>query len=206
MDMVLASGNQKKLRELTDILQPLGIRLLPQSELGVPEADETGLTFVENAIIKARNAAAHTGLPAISDDSGLEVDALNGAPGIYSARFAGPNAGDADNNAELVRQLRALPGDTKEQSTFSARYQCVIVFMRHAADPVPVICQGSWEGAIHLAPQGDGGFGYDPHFFAQDAQCSAAQMSAAEKHRVSHRGKALADFMLVARKTLQTTN
>ncbi|MCH8542133.1 MAG: RdgB/HAM1 family non-canonical purine NTP pyrophosphatase [Alcanivorax sp.] len=206
MDMVLASGNQKKLRELTEILRPLGIRLLPQSELGVPEADETGLTFVENAIIKARNAAAHTGLPAISDDSGLEVDALHGAPGIYSARFAGPDASDADNNAELVRRLRALESNSAAQSAFHARYQCVIVFMRHAADPVPVICQGSWEGAIHLTPQGDGGFGYDPHFFARDAQCSAAQMSAAEKHRVSHRGKALADFMLVARKTLQTTN
>ena len=207
MDMVLASGNQKKLRELTDILQPLGITLLPQSEFGVPEAEETGLTFVENAIIKARNAAAYTGLPAISDDSGLEVDALNGAPGIYSARFAGPDASDADNNAELVRQLRASSNHTgntgnKDADTFPARYQCVIVFLRHAADPVPIICQGSWEGAIHLTPQGDGGFGYDPHFFACDAQCSAADMSAAEKHRLSHRGKALADFMAVARRRL----
>ncbi|MBZ2188801.1 RdgB/HAM1 family non-canonical purine NTP pyrophosphatase [Alcanivorax sp. JB21] len=202
MDMVLASGNQKKLRELADILQPLGIRLLPQSEFGVPEADETGLTFVENAIIKARNAAMHTGLPAISDDSGLEVDALKGAPGIYSARFAGPDASDADNNAELVRQLRASVSQADSTDTFSARYQCVIVFMRHAEDPVPIICQGSWEGAIHLTPQGHGGFGYDPHFFAHGAGCSAAEMSATEKHRLSHRGKALADFMAVARQRL----
>jgi len=187
---VLASGNQKKLNELNAILAPLGCDVLPQSTFNVPEAEETGLTFVENAILKARNAAAHTGLPAVSDDSGIEVDALNGAPGIYSARFAGPGATDAANNALLVQRLNALPDATRR-----ARYQCVIVFMRHADDPVPLIAHGSWEGEIVLQPAGEQGFGYDPHFYIPSLGCTAAQMAPAEKNRISHRGQALASLM-----------
>ncbi|WP_111655350.1 RdgB/HAM1 family non-canonical purine NTP pyrophosphatase [Isoalcanivorax indicus] len=197
MEWVLASGNQKKLKELTDILAPLGVTVRPQSDFAVPEAEETGLTFVENAILKARNAAHHTGLPAISDDSGLEVDALNGAPGIYSARFAGAGASDADNNRKLTESLREMPNASRR-----ARYQCVIVFMRHADDPVPVICQGSWEGEIQMTPTGEGGFGYDPHFFVPEAGCSAAEMCAHDKHRLSHRGKALSQFMTIAKARL----
>ena len=190
MKIVLASGNQKKLNELNAILAPLGCDVLPQSTFNVPEAEETGLTFVENAILKARNAAAHTGLPAVSDDSGIEVDALNGAPGIYSARFAGPGATDAANNALLVQRLNALPDATR-----SARYQCVIVFRRHADDPVPLIAHGSWEGEIVLQPAGEQGFGYDPHFYIPSLGCTAAQMAPAEKNRISHRGQALASLM-----------
>lgn len=190
MKIVLASGNKKKLNELNAILAPLGCNAVPQSAFDVPEAEETGLTFVENAILKARNAAAHTGLPAISDDSGLEVDALNGAPGIYSARFAGPGATDAANNALLVQRLNALPDATRR-----ARYQCVIVFMRHAEDPVPLIAHGCWEGDIVLQPAGEQGFGYDPHFYIPALGCTAAQMNPAEKNRISHRGQALASLM-----------
>ncbi|MEY1660745.1 RdgB/HAM1 family non-canonical purine NTP pyrophosphatase [Isoalcanivorax beigongshangi] len=197
MKMVLASGNQKKLVELEALLAPLGFELVTQSELGVPEAEETGLTFVENALIKARNAAAHTGLPAISDDSGLEVDALQGAPGIYSARFSGVGATDARNNALLVEQLQALPG-----VPLTARYHAVIAVMRHANDPVPLIAHGAWEGEILLTPQGDGGFGYDPHFFDPLRHCTAAQMPAEEKNRISHRALAL-DSLLQQLKNLR---
>jgi len=152
----------------------------------VEEADETGTTFVENAIIKARHAAALTGLPALADDSGIEVDALDGAPGVYSARFAGADADDAANNALLVDKLRGIPAAQR-----SARYRAVIVLMRHAADPSPLICEGSWEGMIQLEPAGDGGFGYDPYFFLPDRGCTSAQLSASEKNRISHRGAAL---------------
>lgn len=186
MKIVLASGNRKKLDELNSILAPLGFDVVPQSRFGVPEVEETGLTFVENAILKARNAAAHTGLPALSDDSGIEVDALQGAPGIYSARFAGPDATDADNNALLVKRLQALP-----EASRRARYQCIIVFMRHAHDPVPLIAQGSWEGEVQLTPAGQHGFGYDPHFYIPALGCTAAEMEPAEKNRISHRGRAL---------------
>ena len=190
MKIVLASGNKKKLNELNAILAPLGCDVLPQSAFNVPEAEETGLTFVENAILKARNAAAHTGLPAISDDSGLEVDALDGAPGIYSARFAGPAASDTDNNALLIERLAGMPDASRR-----ARYQCVIVFMRHANDPVPLIAHGSWDGDIVLQPAGEHGFGYDPHFYIPALGCTAAQMDPAKKNRVSHRGQALASLM-----------
>lgn len=139
------------------------MQVIPQTEFSVPEAEETGLTFVENAILKARNAARHTGLPAIADDSGIEVDALNGAPGIYSARFSGEGATDARNNALLVEKLRDVP-----ESERTARYRAVIVMMRHADDPTPLITQGSWEGRIVLDPRGEGGFGYDPHFFCRN--------------------------------------
>ena len=187
--LVLASGNPGKLKELSVILADLGFELHPQSEFDVPEVAETGTTFVENAIIKARHAATHTGLPALADDSGIEVDALNGAPGVYSARFSGPGASDADNNALLVDKLSNV--DSRQRS---ARYRAVIVLMRHAADPSPIICEGSWEGIIQLEPAGDGGFGYDPYFFLPDRGCTSAPLSAAEKNRLSHRGKALAEL------------
>ena len=185
--LVLASANAGKLRELKRILDDLGYDLHPQSEFGVSEAAETGTTFVENAIIKARHAAEQTGLPALADDSGIEVDALDGAPGVYSARFAGSNADDDANNALLVEKLRDLP-----QARRGARYRAVIVFMRHAGDPSPLICEGSWEGVIQLEPAGDGGFGYDPYFYLPELGCTSAELSADEKNRLSHRGQALA--------------
>jgi XTP/dITP diphosphohydrolase len=187
--LVLASGNAGKLRELSVILDDLGYQLHAQAEYGVSEVAETGTTFVENAIIKARHAASLTGLPALADDSGIEVDALGGAPGVYSARFSGPAAGDAANNALLVERLQAVP-DAKR----SARYRAVIVFMRHAGDPSPLICEGSWEGMIQLQPAGEGGFGYDPYFFLPQLGCTSAELSAAEKNRISHRGMALAEL------------
>jgi XTP/dITP diphosphohydrolase len=187
--LVLASGNAGKLRELSAILANLGYTLLPQSQFDVPEAAETGTTFVENAIIKARNAAAHTGLPALADDSGIEVDALDGAPGVYSARYAGPEANDAANNALLISKLRDVP-----EARRGARYRAVIVLMRHAADPSPLICEGSWEGRIQRQPEGDGGFGYDPYFYLPELGCTSAQLSAAEKNRLSHRGQALREL------------
>ena len=187
--LVLASGNPGKLRELSAILGELGYQLHAQSEFDVEEVAETGTTFVENAIIKARHAAALTGLPALADDSGIEVDALDGAPGVYSARFSGDDADDAANNALLVDKLRDV---SPAQRT--ARYRAVIVLMRHAADPSPLICEGSWEGMIQLEPTGDGGFGYDPYFFLPDRGCTSAQLSASEKNRLSHRGAALGEL------------
>lgn len=187
--LVLASGNPGKLRELSHILDGLGYELHPQSEFGVSEVAETGTTFVENAIIKARHAAAHTKLPALADDSGIEVDALDGAPGVYSARFAGPGADDASNNALLVEKLRTVPPAQR-----TARYRAVIVLMRHAADPSPLICEGSWEGMIQLEPAGTGGFGYDPHFYLPQQGCTSAQLSRDEKNRLSHRGQALTEL------------
>ena len=187
--LVLASGNPGKLRELRQILEDLGYELHAQSEFGVSEVAETGTTFVENAIIKARHAAAQTGLPALADDSGIEVDALDGAPGVFSARFAGEDADDDANNALLVEKLREVPAEQR-----SARYRAVIVLMRHSADPSPLICEGSWEGRIQLQPAGDGGFGYDPYFYLPELGCSSAQLSAEEKNRLSHRGQALAEL------------
>ncbi|MFN3713635.1 MAG: RdgB/HAM1 family non-canonical purine NTP pyrophosphatase [Alcanivoracaceae bacterium] len=199
--IVLASGNKKKIAELQEILGQFGMQVIPQTELGVPEADETGLTFVENAILKARNAAQHTGLPAIADDSGIEVDALNGAPGIYSARFSGDGANDERNNALLVEKLHGVP-----ETQLSARYQAVIAFLHHAADPTPIIAQGSWVGRIVLAPRGSNGFGYDPHFFVPSENCTAAELSAERKHALSHRGKALADFVEQFQRLTATKN
>jgi XTP/dITP diphosphohydrolase len=187
--LVLASGNPGKLRELSVILDDLGYQLLPQSDFDVTEAAETGTTFVENAIIKARHAAQQTGLPSLADDSGIEVDALDGAPGVYSARFAGVDADDAANNRLLVEKLRDVPAAER-----GARYRAVIVLMRHAGDPAPLICEGSWEGVIQLTPAGDGGFGYDPYFYLPELGCTSAELSATEKNRLSHRGKALAEL------------
>jgi XTP/dITP diphosphohydrolase len=183
--VVLASGNAGKLRELGAVLAPLGVTLKPQAQFNVPEVEESGLSFVENAIIKARAATRHTGLPAIADDSGLEVDHLNGAPGIYSARYSG--AGDQANNALLLQELGATP-----EAQRSARFQCVLVYMRHALDPTPLVCQASWEGFMLFEPRGDHGFGYDPLFYLPEHRCSAAQLSPAIKNRVSHRAKASA--------------
>lgn len=184
--LVLASGNAGKLRELSALMHDFGYELQAQSEYNVPEAAETGTTFVENAIIKARNAAEHTGLPALADDSGIEVDALQGAPGVYSARFAGANATDAANNALLVEKLKDIPEEER-----TARYRAVIVYMRHAGDPSPIICEGSWEGLIQLEASGNGGFGYDPYFYLPTHGCTSANLSAEEKNRLSHRGQAL---------------
>ena len=183
---VLASNNKGKLREFNDMFSSMAINVLPQSEFNIEEVEETGLSFVENAILKARNAALHSGLPAIADDSGIEVDALQGAPGIYSARFAGDDASDADNVKKLLHELEGVP--TAERS---ARFQCLLVYMRHAKDPTPVICQGTWEGVILEAPQGENGFGYDPVFFVSGKNCSSAQLDADVKNSMSHRGKAL---------------
>ena len=188
--LVLASGNRKKLDEMRAILEPLSHQVVPQSDYDVPEAEETGLTFVENAILKARNACRHTGLPAIADDSGLEVDALNGAPGIFSARFSGADANDAKNNKLLIEMLGDLP-----EAPRTARYQALLVMMRHAEDPTPLICQGTWEGKIVLQPRGEHGFGYDPHFLLPDLGLTAAEMDPAEKNRVSHRGRAMAELI-----------
>jgi len=187
--IVLASGNQKKLKELSGILSQFAITLVPQSHYSVSEAVEDGLTFVENAIKKARHACEQTGKPAIADDSGIEVDFLDGAPGIYSARYAGENASDDDN---LDKLLAAMKGVATVNRT--ARYQCVIVYMRHALDPTPLICQANWQGELLTERLGDGGFGYDPIFFCREQNKTAAQMSAQEKAAISHRGKALAQF------------
>lgn len=188
--IVLASNNAGKVREFNALLKGLDYEVVPQSELGVVEVEETGLTFVENSILKARNAAEHTGLPALADDSGLEVDFLQGAPGIYSARYAGEGASDLDNSTKL---LAALQGVETEQR--HARFQCVMVFMRHASDPVPIICQGSWDGIILEQPQGENGFGYDPIFYVPEQQCSSAELTAEVKNSLSHRGQAVAQMI-----------
>lgn len=188
--LVLASGNAGKLREFQTLLAELDMNVLPQSHFNVSEVAETGLTFVENALIKARHAAQVTGLPALADDSGLEVDALQGQPGIYSARFAGPGATDEQNNQLLLQRLEGLP-----EAQRSARYWCVLVLMRHALDPTPLICQAAWQGQILSAPRGLGGFGYDPLFWLPEQSCSAAQLNSTIKNSLSHRGQAM-DLLL----------
>ena len=185
--VVLASGNAGKLREFREVLAPLAVQLKSQAEFAVPEVEETGLCFVENAIIKARAAAQHCQLPAIADDSGLEVDYLNGAPGIHSARYSGK--GDRANNAKLLQALAGVPEQQR-----SARFQCVLVYMRHALDPTPLICQASWEGLILLQPRGEYGFGYDPLFYVPEHQCSSAELAPEVKNRISHRAKASAQL------------
>jgi XTP/dITP diphosphohydrolase len=186
--VVLASGNEGKLQELRRILKPLELSLVSQSEFEVPDVEENGLSFVENSIIKARATAKATGLPAIADDSGLEVDYLHGAPGIYSARYSG--AGDAANNAKLLSELGELP---LQQRT--ARFQCVLVYMRHWQDPTPIVCQGTWEGQILFEASGENGFGYDPLFYIPSLQCSSAALNAEQKNRISHRAKASAKLL-----------
>ena len=183
--LVVATGNRGKLAELQTLLAPLGMTLVTQAELDVTPAEETGLTFVENALLKARAASAQTGLPALADDSGLEVAALNGAPGIYSARYAGANASDADNNHRL---LAALDGVDDRRASF----RCVAVLLRHENDPAPIICEGVWRGRVLEAPRGHHGFGYDPLFLPDDSERASAELDAATKNRISHRGQALA--------------
>lgn len=188
--IVLATGNKGKVSELAAMLTPFALEVIPQTALGVSDADETGLTFVENAILKARHAAKSTGLPAIADDSGLAVAALAGAPGIYSARYAGPNCNDAQNIAKLLEALNAVP-TTERQAAF----HCVLVYLRHAEDPTPLICHGSWMGEIALSASGQGGFGYDPVFYAPALAKTAAELTAAEKQHLSHRGQALRQLL-----------
>ncbi|MCG6985250.1 MAG: RdgB/HAM1 family non-canonical purine NTP pyrophosphatase [Thiocapsa sp.] len=184
--IVLASNNAGKVREINQLLGGARIRIVPQSDFGVSDVEETGLTFVENAILKARHAARHSGLAAIADDSGLEVDALGGAPGIYSARYAGAGASDTDNLVKLLADLEGLPASER-----SARFQCVLVYLRHPEDPTPLICQGTWEGAILNAPRGEHGFGYDPVFRVPTHGCSSAELDPETKNRLSHRAQAL---------------
>ncbi len=184
---VLATGNKGKVKEMSELLNSFAIEVLPQSHFDVSDVAETGTTFVENAIIKARHAAKVTGLPAIADDSGLEVDFLSGQPGIYSARFAGENASDRDNIDLLLSKLEGVGSEQRR-----ARFQCVLVYMRHALDPTPIICQGTWEGTISETIQGENGFGYDPIFWVESEQCSSAQLSKERKNELSHRGQALA--------------
>jgi XTP/dITP diphosphohydrolase len=184
---VLASANPGKLRELAALLAPAGFELLPQTALGVDPVAETGATFLENALIKARHAAAAARLPALADDSGIEVDALGGRPGVRSARFAGAGATDAANLERLLEELEGVPAARR-----TARYQCVVVWVRAADDPAPLTGSGTWEGRIALTPRGSGGFGYDPAFVPEGERRTAAELSAAEKNRVSHRAQALA--------------
>ena len=186
--VVMASGNAGKLREIARILGDLDIEVVPQSDFGVSDADETGTTFVENALIKARHAADATGLPAIADDSGIVVDALDGRPGVYSARYAGPGATDADNNALLLKELEGVP-----ESERGAAFHCVACFVT-PGDEHAIVAEGEWRGRILSEPRGDAGFGYDPLFFVPETGCSSAELSAAEKNRRSHRGKALREL------------
>jgi len=184
--LVLATGNAGKLREMRAILAPWDVDVRPQSEFTAGAADETGLSFVENAILKARFAAIAAGLPAIADDSGLEVDALDGAPGILSARYAGPRADDAANNTRLLAELESAPDAARH-----ARYRCAMVYLRGPLDASPVVCQASWEGRIARLPRGSGGFGYDPLFLVGDGAVTAAELDPERKNRESHRGQAL---------------
>ncbi len=188
--LVLASGNKGKLREFSQLFSDKNIQVIPQSEFNTLEAEETGLSFVENAILKARNACKYSGLPALADDSGLEVDALQGAPGIYSARYAGADASDQDNYVKLLDALKDVPAEKR-----SARFQCVLVYMRHEHDPTPQVFQGSWEGQILTEPSGAEGFGYDPVFLVPNEACSAAELSKQRKNTLSHRGQAITELL-----------
>lgn len=185
--IVLATGNAGKLKELRALLADQPFDIVSQKDLGISDADETGLGFVENAILKARHASRISGMPALADDSGLCVDVLGGAPGIYSARYAGPGASDADNNRKLLETLLPL----RAQSPLTARFVCVLVLVRHADDPLPLICQGEWEGEILAQPRGEQGFGYDPLFFVPSDNMSSAELPRERKNALSHRGQAL---------------
>lgn len=195
--VVLATGNPGKVRELREMLAEFGLEILPQTELGVSAADESGATFAENALIKARHAAAHAGLPAIADDSGLCVDALGGRPGVHSARYAGPQAGDRENLELLLREISR----TGEQCA-AAQFRCAMAWVDSAADPDPVIVEAAWEGSIVREPAGDNGFGYDPVFFVPTHGCTSAQLPPAIKNRISHRGQALRGLLGALQKRL----
>ena len=186
--LVIASGNKGKLREINALLSPLAIEVLPQSSFDVPETSEPFGTFVENALLKARHASQHTGLPALADDSGICVNALNGNPGVQSARFAGEPRSDARNNQKLIEALQ-------DEADKSAYYYCIIVLVRHPEDPQPIIVDGAWHGEIILQPKGGGGFGYDPYFYLPELGKTAAELPAEQKNIISHRGKALAKLV-----------
>jgi XTP/dITP diphosphohydrolase len=191
--LVLASGNPGKLREFSQLFADKNIQVIPQNEFETIEVEETGLSFVENAILKARNACKFSGLPSLADDSGLEVDALKGAPGIYSARYAIDKNGQASDEANYVKLLDALKGIPAAQRT--ARFQCVLVYMRHENDPTPQVFQGNWEGQILNEPSGIEGFGYDPVFLVPSEGCSSAELSKDQKNALSHRGKAIQELL-----------
>ncbi|GAM67409.1 nucleoside 5-triphosphatase rdgB [Vibrio sp. JCM 19236] len=195
--LVLATGNQGKVREMASLLSDFGFDVRAQNEFNVSEVAETGTTFIENAIIKARHAAKETGLPAIADDSGLEVDFLQGAPGIYSARFAGEGASDQQNLDKLLVEMQGVV--TEERS---ARFHCVLVYMHHAEDPTPIVCHGKWEGRILEEAHGENGFGYDPVFFVPEDGCASAELAPERKKELSHRGKALTQLFQELKKVL----
>lgn len=188
--IILASGNTGKLREMQQLLADSGVRLIRLKEAGVDGPEETGLTFVENALIKARHACRVSGLPALADDSGLAVDALRGAPGIHSARYAGRQGDDEANNRKLLDALQGVPDAQR-----TAQFICVIAFLRHVEDPVPLICQGIWHGHIRRTPAGRNGFGYDPLFQVSGLDCSSAELPPQDKNRLSHRGQALQQLL-----------
>ena len=184
--IILASNNAGKVREINAMLSGHNLHVISQSEFSVPEIEETGLTFVENAILKARNASRHTGLPAIADDSGIEIQALNGKPGIYSARYAGVGASDEENLNKLIEQVKKIPEEKRQ-----ARFVCLMVFLRHPDDPVPIISEGIWNGIAVTAPQGENGFGYDPVFYVPTHKCTSAELPPEIKNSISHRALAL---------------
>ena len=186
MEIVIASGNAGKLKEFAALLEGSHIKLISQADLGIEGAEETGLTFIENAILKARHASAKSGKPALADDSGLAVDALQGEPGIYSARYSGPDATDQSNIEKLLVALKDTPAEQRQ-----AQFHCVLVFVRHPHDPTPLVCHGVWEGLIAEQPSGNGGFGYDPVFWIPELDCTAADLSRERKSEISHRGQAL---------------
>ncbi len=190
-EWVLASNNAGKLKEFSELLAPMSVSIKPQREFGVEDAIEDGLSFIENAIIKARHASKATGLPALADDSGLEVDALQGAPGIYSARYASMDGGEKSDTANLEKVLAEMVGNPNR----TARFHCVLAFVRHALDPTPIIIQGVWEGTLLDAPRGENGFGYDPIFWVEQHQCSSAELSKEQKNALSHRGQAVRAFV-----------
>lgn len=194
LKIVLASNNPGKMTEIQHLLEDASIELVSQQEFQVPEVVETGTTFVENAIIKARHAARYSGLPAVADDSGLVVPALGGAPGVYSARYAGPDASDRDRIEHLLKALEETPNLDR-----SAFFHCVAAFMKGERDPAPIICHGVWEGEILSKPHGERGFGYDPIFYVPTHRCSAAELSSSEKNCISHRGQAFSEFVAYLR-------
>ncbi|MEJ2041768.1 MAG: RdgB/HAM1 family non-canonical purine NTP pyrophosphatase [Reinekea sp.] len=190
-DWVLASNNAGKLKEFSELLAPMSITIQPQKAFAVEDAIEDGLSFIENAIIKARHASRATGLPALSDDSGLEVDALNGAPGIYSARYASMDGGEKSDTRNLEKVLHEMQNETNR----TARFHCVLAFVRHADDPTPIVIQGVWEGSLLNQPRGENGFGYDPVFWVEEHGCASAELSKEQKNQLSHRGKAVRAFI-----------
>lgn len=192
LQIVLATSNPGKIAELQSMLEALPIEWIPQAEFDIPDIDETGKTFIENAILKARHAAKLSGLPALADDSGLVIDALDGAPGIYSARYAGKEATSEERNQKILDEMRDVPKEER-----SAAYHCVLALVEYEDDPVPLICHGVWEGSILFEPRGNNGFGYDPIFYVTTNRCSAAELSTAEKNAISHRGQVVDQLLEV---------